>query len=71
MPDRKLNRHGGKREFEVAWYTKELGRPLQREMLQQQLALLSENGVGARSAIHGEDAGPELDPAPPQQDRAG
>lgn len=71
MPDRKLNRQGAKREFEVAWYTKELGRPLQREMLQRQLALLSENGANARNAGHGEDAAPELEPATPQQDRAG
>ncbi|HYE40996.1 MAG TPA: hypothetical protein VEB23_13755 [Ramlibacter sp.] len=71
MPDRKLNRPGGRPEFEVAYYTKELGKPLQREMLQQQLAMLSESSASARQPAHGEDAAPELDTAPPQQDRAG
>lgn len=69
MPDRKTNRHGGRPEFEVAYYTKELGKPLQREMLQQQPALLGESS--GRVIAHGEDAEPQADAAPPQQDRAG
>jgi hypothetical protein len=71
MPDRKTNRHGGRPEFEVAYYTKELGKPLQREMLQQQLAMLSESSAGGRQPTHGEDASVEPETAPPQQDRAG
>jgi hypothetical protein len=69
MPDRNKKPNEGSREFEVAYYTKELGKTLQREMLRKQLARLSENGNGA--ARHGEDAAPELEPAPPQEDRAG
>lgn len=64
MPDRNRNRNGGRPEFEVAYYTKELGNALQREMLQKQLALLSDGK-------HGDNAAPELDTAPPPDDRAG
>lgn len=68
MPDRNRNRPA-RPEFEVAWYTKELGKSLQREMLQKQLARFSGNGSVAGS--HGEDLAPEVSEAPPQQDRAG
>jgi hypothetical protein len=60
MPDRKTDRAGGRPEFEVAWYTKELGQALQRELLQKQLDRLS----GERNR----DAPPE--PAQPQPDGA-
>jgi hypothetical protein len=56
-------------EFELAYYTKELGKPLQRQMLQKQLALLSESSI--RAAGHGEDLAPEHEGPPPQEDRAG
>jgi hypothetical protein len=69
MPDRNRNRSGGRPEFEVAYYTKELGKSLQREMLQKQLNQLSDYS-NARSG-HGEDASPELQIAPPTEDRAG
>ena len=69
MPDRNRNRIGGRPEFEVAYYTKELGQSLQREMLQKQLSLL--NGGGSITSAHGEDAAPQLDSAPPPEDRAG
>jgi hypothetical protein len=69
MPDRNKKPDDGSQEFEVAYYTKELGKTLQREMLRKQLARLSENGNGV--ARQGEDAAPELEPAPPQEDRAG
>ena len=70
MPDRKLNRPTSQRpEFEVAYYTKELGKELQREMLQKQLARLSESGTVR--AAHGEDAAPQPEVAMPQVDRAG
>jgi len=39
MPDRK-KRDSERPEFEVAYYTKELGKTLQRQMLQRQLAQL-------------------------------
>jgi len=70
MPDRTTKRHGGRPEFEIAYYTKELGTALQRKMLEQQLARLSENGRGGDSS-HGEDAAPEIESAPPPEDRAG
>lgn len=59
---------GGRDEFEVAYYTKELGRPLQRQLLRQRLA----DFMGNRSprAPHGEDPSPEGTPLPPQDDRA-
>jgi hypothetical protein len=69
MPDRNRHRHGGRPEFEVAYYTKELGKSLQREMLAKQLNQLSESS-SARSS-HGEDASPELNNPPPTEDRAG
>ena len=69
MPDRNRNRIGGMPEFEVAYYTKELGKTLQRQMLQMQLARLSESSKGAKRA--GEQASPRVDEAPPQEDRAG
>ena len=69
MPDRNRKNSGACPEFEVAYYTKELGKALQREMLQRQLARFSESG--RVSATHGEDAAEQLDSAPPQDDRAG
>jgi hypothetical protein len=71
MPDRNRKPNDGSHEFEIAYYTKELGKTLQREMLRKQLALLSESGKDTGVARHGEDAAPEAEPAPPQEDRAG
>ena len=69
MPDRNRPRNGGRPEFEVAWYTKELGKTLQRQMLEKQMALLSDSNSNAR---HGEDASPPAqDPPPPDITRAG
>ena len=64
MPDRKTKPSGASPEFEVAYYTKELGKTLQRQMLERQLARFSENR-------HGEDAAPAADTVTPQEDRAG
>lgn len=69
MPDRKTPPGGASPEFEVAYYTKELGKTLQRQMLESQLARFSENGSGA--SRHGEDAAPAADTVTPQEDRAG
>ena len=51
----------------MAYYTKELGRPLQRKLLQQQM----EAGGSAATCAHGEDVSPETSTSPPRQDRAG
>jgi hypothetical protein len=69
--DRKLNLD----EIEVAYYTKELGRTLQRKMLQRRLDDLTESGKStssaAASASHGDEIVPNVQLAPPREDRAG
>jgi hypothetical protein len=69
MPDRNRKPGGSSPEFEVAYYTKELGKTLQRQMLEKQLARLSESSNAA--SRHGEDAAPAADTVTPQEDRAG
>jgi hypothetical protein len=69
MPDSNKDRTGGRPEFEIAYYTKELGQALQRKLLQKQLARFSDSG--SISSSHGEDAEVREDSAPPQEDRAG
>ena len=69
MPDRKTQAGGASPEFEVAYYTKELGKTLQRQMLEKQLARFSESSNAA--SRHGEDAAPVADTVTPQEDRAG
>lgn len=54
-------------EIEVAYYTKELGRPLQRKMLQGRLDDFAHSP--ARAASHGEDTDAPM--ATPREDRAG
>lgn len=74
MPDRNKSRSGPRQEFEVAYYTKELGQSVQRRLLQAQLARFSENGSVSSSHAeegHGADVEPQADAAPPQDDRAG
>jgi hypothetical protein len=66
-PDK--DRKAARKEFEIAYYTKELGRPLQRKLLQRQLADFSDSTVTAAS--HGEDVTPQGDAPPPREDRAG
>ena len=56
-------------EIEVAYYTKELGRSLQRKMLQRRFNDFSESNISA--VTHGDDARREADRAPPPEDRAG
>jgi hypothetical protein len=67
MPDK---HRGGRPEFEVAYYTKELGKSLQRKMLTQQLAQLSD-GAAAAFGSHGEELVQQPDARLPQEDRAG
>lgn len=69
MPEKNRPRHGARPEFEVAYYTKELGKTLQRQMLEKQLARLSDNITSASS--HGEEPAPPAEPGPPQDERAG
>ncbi|MBG9388941.1 hypothetical protein [Caenimonas aquaedulcis] len=54
-------------EIEIAYYTKELGRDLQRKMLQGRLDDFSHSGL--HGASHGEDT--EAPRTPPREDRAG
>ena len=56
-------------EFEVEYYTKELGRTLQRKMLQKRLDDFTFPGVGRAS--HGEEPAPETRSETPRDDRAG
>lgn len=63
------DRKAPRQEFEVAYYTKELGRPLQRKMLEKQLAGFTDDSKAA--AGHGEDVTSQLDASPPPEDRAG
>lgn len=60
---------GPRREFEVAYFTKELGRTLQKEMLRQRLADFSDSRI--EQAGHGEDASADAGPQLPQDQRAG
>ena len=68
--DKDKRRKAPKDEIEVAYYTKELGRPLQRKMLQRRFNDFSESS-NISAVTHGEDARQEADSAPPQEDRAG
>lgn len=63
-------RKAARDEFEVAYYTKELGRSLQRKLLQRRLADFSDSTI-KKAASHGEEASPEANYVPPREDRAG
>ena len=63
------DRKAAREEFEVAYYTKELGRPLQRKLLQRRLAELTDNNITAAS--HAEETSPQRDAPTPREDRAG
>lgn len=56
-----------RREYGVAYYAKELGRTIQRKLLQQQM----EASACASSCAHGEDSSFDTHDNPPQHDRAG
>jgi hypothetical protein len=58
-------------EFEVAYYTKELGRPLQRKMLQQRLNEFAGGSAGVAAAHHGDQPSAQDSAQPPREDRAG
>ena len=65
----KVLQESGVRPFEHDPDPSPIGQSLQREMLQKQLARFSDNG--SITSSHGEDAAPQLEPTPPQEDRAG
>jgi hypothetical protein len=63
------DRKAARQEFEVAYYTKELGRSLQRKMLQKRLDDFSDSsGV---TTMHGDAPAAENYDPPPREDRAG
>lgn len=75
MPDKNRNQIGDGPEFEVAYYTKELGKSLQRQMLQKQISQLGDDRNKAVASVNGgsdgEDAArPTIDP-PVAEDHAG
>lgn len=68
-PGKGRDRKAARDEYEVAYYTKELGRPLQRKMLQKRLDDFSDGSIAA--AGHGEEPSPEGSTSLPPEDRAG
>jgi hypothetical protein len=68
-PDKAKSHKAPRAEFEVAYYTKELGRPMQRKLLQQRLDDFSDSFIS--EAGHGDEAVRERGAAPPREDRAG
>jgi hypothetical protein len=67
-PDK--DRKPARQEFEVACYTKELGRSLQRKMLQKRLDDFTDSS-SVTSATHGDESSAESYLSPPREDRAG
>ena len=69
-PDK--DRKPARQEYEVACYTKELGRSLQRKMLQRRLDDFTDSGTTtAAAAQHGDEPSAESYAPPPREDRAG
>jgi len=66
-PDK--DRKPAREEFEVAYYTKELGRSLQRKMLQRRLDDFTDSSITA--ATHGDEPAADGYGPPPPEDRAG
>ena len=59
-------------EFEVAYYTKELGRPLQRKLLQRRFDELGEgHSVSAADASSHDGSDRDRHDQSPREDRAG
>lgn len=70
-PDKAKARKNHRDEYEVAYSTKELGRPIQRKMQQQQQQQQMEASGSTATASHGEDSSFDTLSSPPQSDRAG
>jgi hypothetical protein len=68
-PDKE--RKAARQEFEVAYYTKELGRSLQRKMLQKRLDDFTDSAGASTAGTHGDEPSAEKYEAPPREDRAG
>ena len=66
----KPRRKGARAEYEVAYYTKELGRPLQRKLLQHRFDEINDGAISAASS-HGDEPAHEFHAPPPRDDRAG
>jgi type II secretory pathway component PulK len=64
------DRKPARQEFDVACYTKELGRSLQRKMLQKRLDDFTDSS-SVTAATHGEEPSAENYAQPPREDRAG
>jgi type II secretory pathway component PulK len=64
------DRKPARQEFDVACYTKELGRSLQRKMLQKRLDDFSDS-TSVATAAHGDEPSAESFSPPPREDRAG
>jgi hypothetical protein len=67
--DKDKERKAARDECEVAHYTKELGPPLQRRLLQLRLSEFNDSGIAAAS--HGDEAKLEDQIPLPREDRAG
>ena len=63
------DRKAPREEFEVAYYTKELGRSLQRKLLQRRLDDFTDSSITA--ATHGDEPSADSYQPPPREDRAG
>lgn len=66
-PDK--DRKAARQEFEVTYYTKELGRSLQRKTLQKRLDDLADSSISA--ATHGDEPSSDNYAPTPREDRAG
>lgn len=68
--DRDRNqREAARREFELAYYPREIGRPLQRKILERQLATLS--AATPIKAAHHDERVCSVESGTPPDDRAG
>lgn len=65
--DERREPKAAREEFEVAYYTKELGRPLQRKLLQRQFANFADSSITAASS--GDESPPESKSVPSRKDR--
>lgn len=68
-PGKDRNRKATRDEYELAYYRKEHGRPLQRKLLQKRLEDLADRWIMA--ATHGEEESLENRASTPRDDRAG
>lgn len=68
-PDKAKPRKNHRDEYEVAYFTRELGRSIQRKLQQQQMEASGSSSTSI--AAHGEDSSFDTPSSPPQSDRAG